>query len=67
MIYRWPTFGSAFFEVKVQSTLFRNYVIIDGRLRDRSFITSQGGGGAGFFWGVQFLKRVNLGGSVLKN
>ena len=23
MIYRWPTFGSAFFEVKVQSTLFR--------------------------------------------
>ena len=32
-------------------------------VRDRSFITSQGGGGGG---GVQFLKRVNFGGSVLK-
>ena len=31
-------------------------------VRDRSFITSQGGGGGG----VQFLKRVNFGGSVLK-
>ena len=38
-------------------------------VRDRSFITSQGGGGGGGgggAGGVQFLKRVNFGGSVLK-
>ena len=35
-------------------------------LRDLSFITSQGGGGFGGGGGVQCLKRVNLGGSVLK-
>ena len=36
----------------------------NGLFRDRSFITSQGGGGFG--GGEQFLKRVNFWGSVLK-
>ena len=28
MIYRWPTFGSAFFEVKVQSTFFCKLMVV---------------------------------------